>query len=92
MKDENWWWIDYIEGELDPTTHPDIEFLLEKSLDDREEFESWRLLKTWIKEVDPVGKEEKWSQAELLKLKENTLKKIELEGGAQDFQIEIRTL
>lgn len=74
MSGEDWWWIDYIEGELDPTTHPDVEFLLEKSKADREEFESWRQLKAWVKEVDPVKKgKPEWSADELAVLKAKTL-------------------
>lgn len=93
MKEGNWWWIDYMEGELDPTTHPDIEFLLEKSPVDREEFESWRTLKTWVKEVDPAGHEVSWSAGQLSDLKEKILKETEeLEGSAQVFQIQIRGL
>lgn len=74
MKDEsNWWWIDFMEGELDPSTHPDIEFLLEKSPEDREEYESWRLLRTWIKEVD-VTSEINWSKSDLEDNRQRILK------------------
>lgn len=74
MSGEDWWWIDYMEGELDAATHPDIEFLLEKSKTDREEFESWRLLKSWVKEVDPVKKDKaEWSERELKSLKAGIL-------------------
>lgn len=91
MKEENWWWIDYMEGELDPTTHPDIEFLLEKSPADREEFESWRTLKSWVREVDPI-KEAQWSESDLSNLKEKILKAADLEGSAQGLEIQIRPL
>lgn len=76
-EDTDWWWIDYMEGELDPTTLPDVEFLLEKSSSDRKNFESWQLLKSWVKEVDessPAG--ELWSDSELSELKAKTLRAV----------------
>ncbi|HAG90331.1 MAG TPA: hypothetical protein DCL41_00575 [Bdellovibrionales bacterium] len=72
-EDVDWWWIDYLEGELDPTTEPDIEFLLEKSATDQKNFESWKLLKTWVKEVDPA-KETQWASQELGTMKSEILK------------------
>jgi hypothetical protein len=84
MKNSDWWWIDYMENELDPTTHPDIEFLLEKSPADREEFEAWRLLKSWVREVDPVKKETvSWETKELEKLREKTLRALADEETCQ---------
>ena len=54
VKSEDWWWIDFIENELDPNLDKDLELLLEHSLEDRETFESFRLLKHWLKSSDPV--------------------------------------
>ncbi len=88
--ESNWWWVDYMEGELDPTTHPDIEFLLEKSADDREEFESWRTLRAWVKDVDPAQNKELWSSAELNVLKDDILKSIEAEE--RKFNAEVQRL
>lgn len=53
-KSEDWWWIDFIENELDPILDKDLELLLEHSSEDRETFESFRLLKHWLKNSDPA--------------------------------------
>lgn len=91
MKNEDWWWIDYIEGELEPTTLPDVEFLLDKSKSDREEHETWRLLKSWVKEVDPIGKKEVWSKEDLKRLRGETLKALDSQTEGQGFQVGTRS-
>ena len=55
LKDSEWWWIDYLENELDAVLEKDLELLLHHSQEDRDSFENFRLLKQWIKESDPVG-------------------------------------
>lgn len=54
MKDTEWWWIDYLENELDPALDKDLELLLEHSQEDRDSFEKFRLLKQWVSESDPA--------------------------------------
>lgn len=50
-----WWWIDYLENEMDPSLDKDLELLLEHSQEDRDAFENFRLLKEWLRESDPVA-------------------------------------
>lgn len=92
MKNDDWWWIDYIEGELEPTTVPDVEFLLDKSKSDREEHETWCLLKSWVKEVDPIGKKEIWSKSDLAELKDEVMKGLGSQVDAQSLQVGTRVL
>lgn len=53
--EEEWWWIDFLENELDPMLDKDLEMLLEHSGEDRQAFETFRLLKQWLRESDPIG-------------------------------------
>jgi hypothetical protein len=55
FKDTEWWWIDYLEDELDPALDKDLELLLDHSQRDRDSFENFRLLKQWVRESDPVA-------------------------------------
>ena len=55
MEDSEWWWIDYLENELDPGLENDLQTLLQNSQEDRDSFENFRLLKQWVGESDPVG-------------------------------------
>jgi hypothetical protein len=55
MEDIEWWWIDYLENELDSVLENDLLTLLQHSQEDRESFENFRLLKQWVRESDPVG-------------------------------------
>ena len=50
-----WWWIDYLENELNHAMDADLLTLLENSEDDRVSFEQMRLLKQWVAESDPVA-------------------------------------
>lgn len=50
-----WWWIDYLENELEPVLERDLGLLLEVSEEDRDSFENFRLLKQWVRESDPAG-------------------------------------
>ncbi len=52
--EEEWWWIDFLENELDPMLDKDLQLLLEHSGEDRQTFESFRLLKQWLSESDPI--------------------------------------
>lgn len=54
----DWWWIDFLECELDASLEKDIELLLEKSQEDRDNFETFRLLRAWVKESDAVNEAE----------------------------------
>ena len=63
-KETEWWWIDYLEDELDPVLERDLELLLDHSQEDRDSFENFRLLKQWIRESDPVAN---WPIEERLK-------------------------
>lgn len=52
--EEEWWWIDFLENELDPMLDKDLQMLLEHSGEDRQTFETFRLLKQWLSESDPI--------------------------------------
>lgn len=54
----DWWWIDFLEDELEASLEKDIELLLEKSQEDRDNFETFRLLRKWVKESDSVNEAE----------------------------------
>jgi hypothetical protein len=49
-----WWWIDYLENELDPGLEKDMEQLLQHSEEDRDSFERFRLLREWLRGSDPI--------------------------------------
>jgi hypothetical protein len=51
----DWWWIDYLENELDVALERDLESLLKHSAEDRDTFENFRLLKEWVKASDTVN-------------------------------------
>lgn len=55
LKDTDWWWIDYLENELDSVLEKDLEMLLQHSQEDRDSFENFRLLKQWVRESDPIA-------------------------------------
>ncbi len=72
---DDWWWIDFLEDELDPMLDNDLVMLLEHSGEDRESFESFRLLKQWLKESDPI---EGWPiEARLERMRNNIMLAIE---------------
>lgn len=50
-----WWWIDYLENEMDPGVEKDLEFLLESCEEDRSTFEYFRLIREWLRFSDPIG-------------------------------------
>ena len=53
-KDLAWWWIDYLENEMDPGLDQDLEFLLNHCEEDRLSFEHFRLLREWLRDSDPI--------------------------------------
>jgi len=55
LQDTEWWWIDYLENELESALEKDLETLLQHSQEDRDSFENFRLLKQWVRESDPVA-------------------------------------
>jgi hypothetical protein len=54
-KETEWWWIDYLESELEQGLEKDLELLLEHSQEDRDSFENFRLLRQWVRESDPIA-------------------------------------
>ena len=50
-----WWWIDYLEDELEASLEKDLAMLLEHSQEDRDSFESFRLVRQWVRESDPLA-------------------------------------
>jgi hypothetical protein len=58
MSDESgateWWWIEYLENEMEPGMEKDLELLLQHSEEDRTSFEHIRLLREWLGGCDPV--------------------------------------
>ena len=50
-----WWWIDYLEDEMDQGLEKDLELLLHHSQEDRESFERFRILREWLRSADPVA-------------------------------------
>lgn len=76
-KDTEWWWIDYLENELEPVLERDLGLLLEVSEEDRDSFENFRLLKQWVRESDPVGD---WPVEErCARMRKNVMNAIEAE-------------
>lgn len=53
--DSEWWWIDYLEDEMDPKLESDLRTLLQHSQEDRDSFERFRLLRAWLRDSDPIG-------------------------------------
>lgn len=55
----NWWdsvwWLEFLEGETEPSMKNDLEVLLKNSSADREILESWQKLKIAIKSSDEVA-------------------------------------
>ncbi len=55
LKENEWWWIDYLEDEFDPSLNQDLEKLLGCSQEDRDVFESFRALRQWLRRSDPAS-------------------------------------
>lgn len=72
--EDEWWWIDFLENELDPMLDKDLQTLLDHSASDRDTFESFRLLKYWLKDSDPI---EGWPiEARLERIRKNVMKAV----------------
>ena len=80
MKDVDWWWIDYLENEMDPVVEKDLESLLMHSEEDQKTFESFRLLKEWLVGSDPIGD---WPlESRLRKVRRRVMQAIDQGAGA----------
>ncbi len=51
---EDWWWIDYLENEMDPSLELELQGLLASSQEDRDAFEGYRIIREWLKSSDPA--------------------------------------
>lgn len=79
-----WWWIDYLENEMDPSLDKDLELLLEHSQEDRDAFENFRLLKEWLRESDPVAD---WPiEARLERVRRNIMMTVNQESSSSESQ------
>lgn len=86
--ESEWWWIDYLENELDPALDNDLQTLLENCEQDRTSFEHFRLLKQWVKESDPVGE---WPIEErLIRMRKNVMDAIQNEDSWQETPTTVR--
>jgi hypothetical protein len=50
-----WWWIDYLENEMEPGLEKDLQALLQCSQEDRDTFEQFRVLREWLRAADPAA-------------------------------------
>ena len=94
MTETEWWWIDYLENDLDPTTAADIEYLLNNSESDQDEFERWRLLRMWVQESDPaIRGGESWRSEELVAHKNRIMDAVNaLEIPLQSSEVHLRLI
>lgn len=53
-RDTEWWWIDYLENEMEVGLEKDLQLLLQHSQEDRDSFERFRILKEWLRDSDSV--------------------------------------
>jgi hypothetical protein len=86
MSDESgateWWWIEYLENEMDPGMEKDLELLLEHSEEDRTSFEHIRLLRAWLGSCDPV---KDWPLDDrLTRMRRKVMREIEKDGAYKD--------
>ena len=76
-KATEWWWVDYLENEMDLGSEKDLQLLLEHSQEDRDSFEQIRLLREWLRDSDPVRE---WPmEARLTRIRANVMQTIEQE-------------
>lgn len=54
QKETDWWWVDYLENEMDPSLEKDLEELLKCSASDRAAFDKISLVRRWLSESDPA--------------------------------------
>ncbi len=54
----NWWdeewWLEFLEGETDPSLKADLEVLLKSSSADRALLERWKRAKAWVGSTDDI--------------------------------------
>lgn len=85
-----WWWIDYLEDELEAGLNRDLELLLEHSEEDRTCFENFRLLKQWTRESDPA--EDFAVEARLDRLRVGIMDAVRQEAAARPAVLDARVL
>lgn len=80
---EDSWWVDYLENEMDPSLEKDLQLLLQNSQEDRDAFESYRLLREWLLASDPIGD---WPlEARLKNVRQNVMEKISALPAPNDY-------
>jgi hypothetical protein len=80
---EDSWWVDYLENEMDPSLEKDLQLLLQNSQEDRDAFESYRLLREWLKASDPIGD---WPlEARLKNIRQNVMEGISALPAPTDY-------
>lgn len=88
-----WWWIDYLENEMDPGVEKDLELLLEHSQEDRDSFENFRLLKQWLADCDSATDAE--IEERLGRMRRNVMAAIEgdeIAPAPRDYLLETKSL
>lgn len=86
QKETEWWWIDFLENEFEPTLEQDLELLLTHSQEDRDSFENFRLLKQWLRASDPVGAWPLEDRLERVRTNVmNAIAKVEIEPTVDQF-------
>jgi len=69
------WWIEYMEGELDPSLKEDLEFLLKKSKSNQERLEEVQALRQWVSSADIA--DSLWDEKRFAQLHSKIMDKIE---------------
>ncbi len=59
----DWWWIDYLENEMDLGLEKDLELLLQCSQEDRDSFEQFRLVREWVRAAEPAVSSAKFDES-----------------------------
>ncbi|MGZ3722947.1 MAG: hypothetical protein ACXVA9_08465 [Bdellovibrionales bacterium] len=83
MSDEmgitEWWWVEYLENEMDPVIEKDLELLLQHSEEDRVSFEHIRLVREWLGSCDPI---KDWPlEDRLTRMRRKVMRAIEKDAG-----------
>lgn len=65
MKDIEAWWIDFMEGEMDPKIKKDLQTLLKNSRADQHLLKEYLWLREWVKASEPRTE---WSESRQTKL------------------------
>ena len=69
------WWVEYMEGEMDPSLKEDLEFLLKKSKAYRLKLDEMQTFRQWVKLADPV--ESLWLEERMSKLHKSIMTEVE---------------